>query len=59
MRNINYERYKIDSKGKYGIIIEDNNNMKYFLGYSVDKYNDKKGLIFKYDLINFQLIYTF
>ena len=61
MRNINYERYKIDSKGKYGVIIKDNYNMKYLLGYSFDKYNnnDKKGLIFKYDLNNFQLIYTF
>lgn len=62
MRNINYEKYKIDCKGKYGVIIEDNNNMKYLLGYSFDSEyynNDKNGLIFKYDLKNFQLIYTF
>ena len=60
MRNINYERYIIDCKGKYGVIIEDNNNMKYLLGYSFDKYNSGKGgLLFKYDLKYFQLIYTF
>ena len=62
MRNINYESYKIDCKGKYGLIIEDNNNMKYLLSYYFDfEYcnNDNKGLIIKYDLNNFQLIYTF
>ena len=59
MRNINYEKYKIDCKGKYGVIIEDNNNMKYLLCYDFDIYNnDKKGLIFKYDY-SFQLIYNF